>query len=118
MGYYTAFSLEIKNLKNKNEFYEVKTWLNDRGLIRYVFDEGFCPDDFNYAYFSTYETAKWYGYDEDMLNLSKIFPHLTFRLEGWGEDADDMWQYYYQNGNSEFCRGRVVFEEPKTIQWS
>lgn len=118
MGYYTAFSLEIKNLKDKEEFYKVKTWLADRGLIHYIFDEGYCPDDFTgYAYFCTYDEGKWYDYDEDLLTLSTAFPHLIFRLEGHGEDADDIWQRYYQNNVVDYCPGAIVFEQPTRIHW-
>lgn len=41
---------------------------------------------------------KWYDADRDMLELSKIFPDIIFRLRGQGDDSDDKWETYYNDG--------------------
>lgn len=41
---------------------------------------------------------KWYEHDTDMIEFSKHFPKLTFTLTGAGEEHDDLWVAYYQNG--------------------
>lgn len=55
--------------------------------------------------------TKWYYYEKDMIALSKKFPNLIFELYGDGEDGDDHWVCYFQNGDSQFCFGSIVYEE-------
>lgn len=79
MGYYTEFTLETKLTKEEEEK------LNEIS--------SFCYKE------SLSSTIKWYNYDEQMLNFSKIFPNKTFILRGDGESSGDHWVNAYRNGN-------------------
>lgn len=46
---------------------------------------------------------KWYDYGEDMVKLSKTFPHLRFYVHGDGDDSDDLWEDHWQAGKYQHC---------------
>ena len=45
--------------------------------------------------------AKWYGFGEDMTELTRLHPDITVELTGEGEDRDDNWAVRYRNGEFE-----------------
>ena len=49
---------------------------------------------------SEYESlsAKWYDADEDLKQLSKKYPDITFSVWGDGEDSEDVWQQFWHAG--------------------
>lgn len=48
-------------------------------------------------YVDDYIEAKWYECDNDMFELSKLYPHILFTVDGTSED-NDIWRNYYLNG--------------------
>ena len=117
MGYYTYYNLQIKGVETEERFLELSRALEQMGLIKYVFDIGNYDNNRKEATFYSYESVKWYEYNDDMKNLSLIFPSFTFCLEGQGEEYDDIWRAYYKYGEDEFCPARIIFEEPVKIKW-
>lgn len=114
MGYFTKFDLEFKHCDEKC-FDEVKEW----DLVHSIIKElgSINPDYFRKAEFANLndlfeEPMKWYGYEADMLELSKIFPFLVFILTGEGEDHDDNWITYFCNGEKERCNAKIVYDKP------
>lgn len=115
MGYYTSYDMMVRNV-TEQQAEEILQWIVSKNL--YAFDNEY------YAYggddeyeFATHDVMKWYDYDKDMIELSKLYPEATFRLSGDGEDRDDMWMCYYKNGKSELCPVSIVYPEPETIVW-
>lgn len=51
----------------------------------------------------------WYGHQNDMLKLSKIYPDVLFKLEGVGEEFEDIWVKYFKNGKMQVCKAEIVF---------
>ena len=117
MGYYTGYSLTVKGVDSLDKFLELQNTLDEKGLIGYVFDHGEYFDEPKMANFYEFDTQKWYAHPEDMTLISSLFPDMTFRLRGDGEEWDDRWEEYYKNGKSEHCEGRMVYDEPTTIVW-
>ena len=109
MGYITEYTLSVEqNEKNIdieiiNEF--IKEEKKENRDFMYVFYE-----DLEYNY-SIYGEGKWYDFDEDMEKLSKAFPDVVFRLEGDGEETDDVWVKYYMGGKSQEAKRTVTVEE-------
>jgi hypothetical protein len=103
MGYYTNFKISIhKNEKQTANDLEVFQLMLERETDGYTFD--------NYGgKLST--NGKWYDFDENMAAVSKKFPHITFLLEGEGEEAGDLWKRYYKNGKRQECPARIVYDE-------
>lgn len=69
-------------------------------------------DDWLYGEFFGGDTAKWYGWSDDLEAVSKEYPYLLFALEGEGEEAGDIWKAWARNGKVVTVRAKVVFEEP------
>jgi hypothetical protein len=95
MGYQTDFEV---------------TFDADKATTQQVFVDltiisGYVFDNF-YLY-----NAKWYEHDRDMRELSKKYPDILFTVYGRGEESDDMWYAYYQNGKSQHCPAEIVFPE-------
>ena len=122
MGYYTYFSMEARGIKNEEEYDSIVYALKERELFSDkdtsgVFDEGKYYNDSHIAYFNAYEECKWYEHEYDMVKFSKLFPDVTFKLSGDGEERDDMWHEYFHNGESEECRAHITYDKPQFIEW-
>lgn len=115
MGYYTYYSLEIKGIKNEDEFNDIQDYLKEKELLGYAFSPSkyYSGDDIQFL--DTYEDCKWYEWDQDMQDIAKRFPDITFRLNGEGEEHGDVWQAYYHGDESEKCESEIP--PPKTIEW-
>ena len=109
MGYYTYYSLAIEN-KNvpKNVLAEIDAEIKTMNVL----DGSFC----RYGFCSGED--KWYYHDEDMLLLSTKFPEVLFCLDGTGEDSEDIWRTYYQNGKMQHCPASIVYDDynPEKMQ--
>lgn len=110
MGYYTNVHMEIKDSAGKevNEshiafkliayrFYEI--WESYRDIN----SDEFRRDQEVYAEeclsdFLDWKEVKWYELDSDMSKLSKLCPDFTFIIEGQGEDREDWWIKWWENG--------------------
>lgn len=60
--------------------------------------------------------AKWYSQEEDMWHLSKQFPDVMFVLFGDGEDGDDQWREYWQNGSMQHCHAEIPPYDPAKMR--
>ena len=96
MGYYTLYALSVEkgdpNLLESEEFKDIFLKITDYSL------ESLDND-----------ILKWYEYDKNMLEISKLYPDTVFRLEGKGEGRDDRWISYYCNGESAESRAAIVY---------
>lgn len=86
MGYYTLYSITLEE-GPEEQYAEM---LKDIDAIM-----GSCDMSRNESIF-----AKWYDYNRDMEELSRKYPDITVRLNGDGEDSDDLWQTFWHNGRS------------------
>lgn len=117
MSFYTSYILSVRDA-TQDRFAELQAYLKKKELIAYVFeDASFNESTDKEAVFFSWDQQKWYEHEEDMLEISVKFPEMTFQLYCFGED-DSHWKEYYQNGISEECVGRLVFDKPETIQWA
>lgn len=111
MGYYTSYTLDVQNLSQEDTDKLVQI-LKDRNLFE-IFDE---PYQIEYLLeFPSSDVAKWYDHDENMCEISRLFPNAVFKLSGFGEAAGDIWDTYYQNGEFEYCEWEPT--KPKSIIW-
>lgn len=92
MGYYTYFQLEVEGGPAEQHCPtcgHVGEW-NWEELIEKFLD-GYNPFQ---------ESCKWYEWEEDMKKFSLMYPEYLFIIEGDGEETDDRWRAYFQNGKS------------------
>lgn len=122
MGYYTWFSMQARNIKSKEEYESIVQTLKDKEIYERedtcgVFCESKYYENEHEANFSVYDECKWYDHEYDMMQVSKMFPDVIFRLSGDGEEREDMWREYFHNGEVEECRAQVIFPKPVEIEW-
>lgn len=91
MGYYTDYALTAEPNIVDDEFAELfhrttQYWLNEGEI-------------------------KWYNHDEDMIEISKLYPDVLFTLDGNGEDVGDIWRTYYKNGKMQETKAKFMFDE-------
>ena len=125
MGYYTYYTVNVAKDVDAvesgdflfgKETYKYANALNkimeryygheDCKDLEYKEDIEFC------SYFEQlfFDCCKWYQHDQDMLELSKMFPDVWFIVHGDGEEYDDLWYKYYHNGQMQECRGEVYID--------
>jgi len=95
MGYATQYRFSViegdDNLVNE--------FRKENDNAEYAFDE---DGSFNCE-------CKWYDHEKDLKNFSLKHPDALFLLEGVGEDSGDEWRLYVKEGQSQVCRGEMVF---------
>ena len=122
MGYYTWYTMNARNIKTKEEYESIIQALKDKEIYTSENTSGvFCESKYyeedKEAIFDAYDECKWYDHTYDMMNISKLFPDVIFRLRGDGEEKEDMWYEYYQNGKVEECPAKIIFPAPEEIEW-
>ena len=124
MGYYTYYTMEARGIKNEEEYNSIVRSLKkhelyeDRENNKYgVFNNSKYFDESHSSYFEAYEETKWYDHSYDMMKFSCLFPDVTFKLHGEGEESGDLWNEYFHNGKVEECPARIIYEQPYEIEW-
>lgn len=121
MGYYTRHVLDIEN--DECDYQEVIKYmveLNDKD------SDKFYPFEYELEDFKNNKEvsfplddpgeSKWYEHTNEMLDLSKAFPNVVFKIHGEGEDNGDIWDEYYKDGKMQRCEAEIVmppFDERK-----
>lgn len=104
MGYYTDFTLEVKELpKNADEKVYYRA-INDYIQEHLSFLESWYSGGWS-------ANAKWYDAEEDMKEMSKQFPDVLFELFGNGEETGDLWYAWFKNGKMQYTKATVTFDE-------
>ena len=104
MGYYTDYHVEIKNIRNQHEADSIE-FLYNEDMIGYK--KGDYPNLCFYA-----SNLKWYDWQKDFEEFSKIYyPHVVFDIVGDGEEKGDIWKARVINGQTEFVKAKIVFED-------
>jgi hypothetical protein len=104
MGYYTDYNLSIHS-----------GVVHFEGLVEILEEISGYEWDLNVTN-SAWMNGKWYDHDEHMVRLSKMFPDVTFQLDGEGEESGDIWRAWYKNGWSYCTKAKIVldsFDETK-----
>lgn len=98
MGYYTNYSLTVESK-------DIKPELLDQ--IDHEIRKMNELESWGGGTWSAY--TKWYDFDQDMLLLSKKFPNILFCLHGEGDNEEDLWDAYYQNGKVQNCHAEIIY---------
>ena len=118
MGYYTCYNMDVQGFKNEAELKALTEKLQKKEILGYALMHDYRLDRDNHtASFDGYDAVKWYDHDTDMLEISREFPDMTFKLMGQGDDADDRWYTLYHNGTCECIQAEIVWPDPKEIRW-
>lgn len=116
--YTTLYSMEVRKIKNKSQYDKLVKYLQKNDLIGYAFDKCTYIDVTKEAVFSAYDWVNWNTRPIIMIMMSEKFPEMTFEITGYGESYGDVWKEYYHDGEVECCRGEIIYEQPRKIQWN
>lgn len=122
MGYYTYYTMEVRNITDEEQYNAIIEEMKKAELYAFedhsgIFDESEYYEITHDAHFDAYDAAKWYDNEYDMVKLSKLFPNVMFKLHGEGEERDDMWNKYFQDGKCEECLAHITYDKPFIIEW-
>lgn len=97
MGYYTDYEIGLENGVVSDEAFRI----------------GIESVGCSYGQLSLYETMnlKWYDHEKDMKAVSKLFPEVTFRLQGDGEETGDNWRMYFKDGKTCTIRAKIIYDK-------
>ena len=98
MGYYTWYTLDI--LKDPDN--QVEQFWEELDKTT-----GFAKDFERYGG----SEAKWYNWENDMIEISKKFPKMMFSLDGNGEESLDIWCAHFCNGQCNYREIQTYWEE-------
>lgn len=113
IGYYTYYNLSVRNdidLESQRaaavrlaEMFELSEKEKEHiGNTEYPFD------------FISYDSMKWYDWENDMTKLSEEFPGIEFVLYGEGEERDDTWRAFFKNGECIYQPAHIYYDpEPR-----
>ena len=65
-----------------------------------MFDDGESKND-----------CKWYNHEDELKAFSLKHPETIFILEGDGENYDNIWIKYIQNGKCQTYKAKITFDE-------
>lgn len=98
MGYYTYFQLEVEGGPAEQHCPtcgHVGEWEWKDLIAKFLGSKYNCE-----IYDPFEESCKWYEYEADMIEFSKLYPDYIFIIEGDGEETDDRWRAYFKDGKS------------------
>ena len=103
MSDYTQYELLFDNIKPGSDADALTKALLDTGVFDSVDIRNGCCTGY----------AKWYDWEGDMIDISKMFPGVLFTLYGNGDDMEDYWIAYAKDGKSysERAEFRVIYPE-------
>ena len=108
MGYYTDFTIKVAHGKVDMEE------LCDE-LIRVSEYDMQCDHINGEDMIHPGDQVKWYGCQEDMVQVSKSFPDAVLLVEGIGEEQGDYWRLYLKNGRDERIGGKIVYADSNIL---
>lgn len=115
-----SYSLMAQNI-NMEDFNRLIEALNEKMLIGFAFTDlpPFTEHDekAKQAYIDCHGPVNWSTWKDDMIEISRMFPDVRFRLAGSCDYPDDNWHSYFENGKVEECNAIITYEQPVKIRW-
>lgn len=110
MGYYSCFEIKIHAEKEFSIEEVIGKLLKMSG---YDLTDDLVSEEENSYHFSV-DDVKWYSYEENFVELSKIFSELTFFISRSGEDNTDYTEQVFKNGEVEEKQLTVIYPKWET----
>ena len=103
MGYNTRYTISLSGQSSEEENNEILATQIYDGLTVARFVDG------------DVDEMKWYDHENDMTALSIKYPHVTFTLEGCGEEMPDLWKKYFLGGQMQRADAEITYS-PCTLK--
>lgn len=107
MGYFTRYSLQIDDLRTKNNEKDldissiIDSFRKKYENASYALDENGDSDN----------ESKWYEHNKDLVAFSKKNKDILFTLSGIGEENPDLWKLYVINGKSQKAKAVITYDD-------
>jgi hypothetical protein len=105
MGYYTNFTIEIKDAPCS------PVTRYDLDLIAVRFKEVSHQSFYVEGSSLGLDESKWYRHEEDLKRISLEYPSYLFTVYGEGEDTEDLWVKYFLNGKMQSEKAEITYKE-------
>lgn len=109
MGYYVRFALDVMDNQQLRSAAPARVRCQGHEeIVRQLHEES---EDARSAFKENgrpIEPLKWYDHEEDLKAFSLKHPNLLFKLSGEGEEAEDLWDKYFQNGKMMVCKAVIT----------
>lgn len=96
MGYYTSYEIEVR----PSELRE-RVIASVEALVSYNPFEG---------------STKWYDHEANLKTVSRGYPDVLVIIDGEGEEVNDKWRMFVQNGKTETHR-MPEWKPPENPNW-
>lgn len=107
MGYYTHYKLELSSDKARSLLAATKAaeeMIKSRNSVEFLGTESPVCD-------GIYWDGKWFdGEEKELVALSRMYPDVLIQVTGDGEDSEDFWREYIQNGKTGWTPGAITYE--------
>lgn len=113
--YGTYYSMEVRGITG-TKLADLADELVSMGIINYALSNPYLCEN-GAAFFESADEVSWCDHTEQMVEVSKHFPDMTFCLHGEGERNGDIWNEYFRNGECETCNAEIVMPKPEKIAW-
>lgn len=111
MGYYTYYEIECFNDKAREYV--------DKQMMKRIMSAISKKSNYEFTHgdHSIYSQGciKWCYHDNDMIDISKQFPHVIFSVYGDGEERLDFWHNFYYNGRMLECKGEIAYPNEENL---
>jgi hypothetical protein len=98
MGYHTYYNVNLIPDDRRMEI--IEDLRNTYESARWGLDEhGYCNQDMS-----------WYSWNEDIRKFSEKYPDVLFVVDGEGDDTEDLWISYFQNGKNQHVQARIIYD--------
>lgn len=101
MGYYTNFEIKVTGTEDFDTIHSTIEQVSD-----YSFDENPRTKSM-----SSCDTYKWYGWQDNMKEVSRKFPNSLFIVDGIGEEEGDIWRCYFRRGKMDYIEAEIGFRD-------
>lgn len=107
MGYYTQYDFSILEsdvlgyVEHNRQLELIDLFRKEYPNAAYAFDE----------YGNSNDSVKWYDCQKDILEFSIKNPSIIFLVSGIGEEKNDDWKLYVQDGHSQISRAETIYPQ-------
>jgi len=102
MGYYTYYQVSWDKHSDESIDKAIEKKFNEiTGIDKESFGWDYDVWDTNDKYTLVFQ-AKWYPWQNDMVELSRAYPDIWFEVSGDGEESEDLWESRWKDGCYEF----------------
>jgi len=109
MGYYRDFLITTpKTVVQREDVEDIVNLLKKKSGYSYFEVEIMYQNTLNYI---SIHDVKWYDCEEHMLEISRRYKNVLFRVDTDGEDCHDLNTHFFMNGKTYYEKAKIIMPE-------